>query len=231
MTQRVLRIEDDEPVVPDVPARVLVVDDHRVFAEAIALALSGQPNLEVVGSAHSAAAGLAMAEELRPDLVVMDVRLGDGDGVALTAELTRLNPLIRVVVLTGFADRGLMQRVAAAGASAILPKDGELTEMLQALRAVRRGRFLVHPALLCLVDGPDDPSESSIPALSQGEHDTLRLLAAGFDATAIARELDLPLPTAKLHVKELLAKLGAETHLEAVIVAMHNGLLRDPAYG
>jgi DNA-binding NarL/FixJ family response regulator len=231
MTQRVLRIDEDGLVADDTPVRVLVVDDHRVFAEAMAVALSGQRNLEVVGSAHCADAGLAMAEQLQPDVVVMDVRLGDGDGVAVTAELTGLYPSICVVVLTGFAERGLMQRVADAGASAVLPKDGELGEMVQAIRSARRGRFLVHPALLRLLDGPDDPGVPNALVLGVAEHDTLLLLAAGFDAAAIARELDLPVPAAKLHVKELLAKLGAETHLEAVVVAMRNGLLRDPAYG
>jgi DNA-binding NarL/FixJ family response regulator len=211
--------------------RVLVVDDHRVFAEAIALALSGQPNLDIVGTAHSVTAGLAMAEQLVPDLVLMDVRLGDGDGVAATAQLTRLYPSMSVVILTGFADRGLMERVRDAGASALLPKNGELSEMLQALRTARRGRFVVHPTLLRALGGGEASSTTDVMVLDARERDLLRLLAAGFDAAAVARELDRPLLQAKLEVKELLAKLGAESHLDAVAVAMRTGLLRDAAFG
>jgi DNA-binding NarL/FixJ family response regulator len=222
-----ITVEDDVVEYVPAPLRVLVVDDHRVFAEALVLALSVEANLEVVGMAHSVTTGIALAQELVPDLVVMDVRLGDGDGVAATAELTRQFPAMSVVVLTGFVDAGLMQRVSDAGASALLPKDGELTEMLQALRTARRGRFIVHPTLLKILVRRDAPRTSDVPDLVGQEPEVLQLLAAGFDATAIARELGMTVCATRDFVQSLLTKLGARSHLDAVVIAMRNGLLHD----
>jgi DNA-binding NarL/FixJ family response regulator len=222
--------EDDVVEYPSAPRRVLVVDDHRVFAEALALALSVEDNLEVIGLAHSVTTGIALAQQLVPDLVVMDVRLGDGDGIAATAQLTRQFPAMSVVVLTGFVDTGLMQRVADAGASALLPKDGELTEMLQALRTARRGRFIVHPTLLKTLVGRDAPRTQDVPDLIGQEPQVLQLLAAGLDAVAISRELGMTVTATKEYVQHLLTKLGARSHLDAVVIAMRNGLLHDASF-
>jgi DNA-binding NarL/FixJ family response regulator len=209
------------------PRRLVVVDDHRVFAEALVVTLSMEADLDVLGMAHSVTTGIALAQRLVPDLVVMDVRLGDGDGVAAGAELARQFPAMAVVVLTGFVDEGLLERVADAGAAALLPKDGELTEMLRAIRTARRGRFIVHPALLRRVAAHGQPNGSDIPPLTGQEPDVLRLLAAGFDPASIGRELDLTNAVARDVVQALLTKLRARSPLDAVVIAMRNGLLRD----
>src|SRR5881409_2699699 len=104
--------------------RVLVVDDHRIFAESLALALSSQQDIVCIGTAHSVASAVVMTAVLQPDVVIMDVRLGDGDGVSATADLISRLPDLRVVVLTAFLDTALVRRVSAAGARALLPKDG-----------------------------------------------------------------------------------------------------------
>lgn len=232
MTTRAAVLTTDDDFVEHVAQtlRVLVVDDHRVFAEALALALSVEDNLEVVGLAHSVTAGIAMAQQLVPDLVVMDVRLGDGDGIAATAQLTRQFPAMAVVVLTGFVDTGLMERVSAAGASALLPKDGELTEMLQALRTARRGRFIVHPTLLKTLVGREGAKAKDAPDLVGQQPQVLLLLAAGLDTAAIARELGMTVPATRDYVQALLTKLGARSHLDAVVIAMRNGLLHDASF-
>src|SRR4051794_8295406 len=111
---------------------VVVVDDHKVFAELLAMALSGEPDFACVGHAQNVDEGMALVEAVHPDLVIMDVQLGDGDGIAATAELTERFPDLRVVVLTAHVDQRLLQRAAAANASALLPKDGDLPDMLSA---------------------------------------------------------------------------------------------------
>lgn len=210
---------------PDSLTRVLVVDDHVVFAELLGLALSGEDGFEFVGRADGVTAGIRMVESVRPDIVVMDVRLGDGDGIAATAQLTRRFPGLRVIVLTAFVDSDLMRRAADAGACALLPKDGELAEMMHALRTARGGGFVVHPRLLkTLVSG--DGRAQPMPPLTQREQDVLQMLAAGLEANAIARELGISLNTCRGYVKSLLTKLGAHSQLEAVVIAMRNGLIR-----
>lgn len=159
----------------------------------------------------------------------MDVRLGDGDGVTATAELKHRFPEVRVVVLTAFPDTALVQRVSAAHASALLPKDGELGEMLEVIRDDEADQFYVHPRLHTSLVAEDVPMPSRMEPLPQDEQDILRMLVAGLDAAAIARELDVPEETSRQIIKALLAKLGAQTRFDALVIAMRNGLIRaDP---
>jgi len=204
---------------------VLVVDDHRTFADLLEVALDGEPDLECLGSAHTVAAALAKVEQLGPDLVVMDVQLGDGDGLVATATLTRRDPGIRVVVLTAHADTDLMRRAAEAGACCLLPKDGSLPDLLSALRTARRGGFVVHPNLLRTLVAAAPPVEEFLPRLSRREHDVLQMLAVGMEVRAIADRLGISLNTCRGYVKTLLSKLNAHSQLEAVVVANRHGLV------
>ena len=136
------------PAGPAEKMRIVVVDDHRMFAQLLAITLGDQPDMECVGIANDVATALSMVTALRPDLVLMDARLQDGDGVAATAELVANNPDLRVAVLSGFIDTALMRRAAEAGACALHPKDGDLEEILSAVRRARAGSFVVQPQLL-----------------------------------------------------------------------------------
>ncbi|MGA8210809.1 MAG: response regulator transcription factor [Nocardioidaceae bacterium] len=205
--------------------RVAIVDDHRVFAELLALALGAEPDLECVGHAQNVTDGLALVESVHPDIVVMDVRLGDGDGVAAAAELSSTYPELRVVILTAYVEERLLHRAAAAGACALLPKDGDLTGMLQTLRTSERGTFTVHPDLLFRLVGRQLVPDQRHPTLTPRELEVLQMLAAGLDARLIAREIGISLNTCRGYVKSLLAKLGAHSQLEAVAIAMRHGLI------
>jgi DNA-binding NarL/FixJ family response regulator len=214
----------------DRPLSVLVVDDHQVFAELLSLALRAEPDLVCVGHAQTIGAGMRMVEDLRPDVVLMDVRLDDGDGIAATAELTLEHPELRVVVLTAFVDRQLLQRAAAANACALLPKNGELAGMLGSLRTARRGTFTVSPELLgtTMVPSPGT-SPAAVPVLTRREQQILQMLAAGLDTRVVARELDVPVDTCRGWTTALLSRLGATSQLEAVAIAVRNGLLHVAA--
>lgn len=204
---------------------VLVVDDHTTFSDLLELALNAEPDFTCVGTAPGVAKALAMTDELRPDLVLMDVRLGDGDGVSATAELTRLYPELRVVVLTAQTDPTLLQRAADAGACCLLPKDGSLPDMLQALRSSRRGGLVVHPALLSTLIAARPPSSDYLPSLTHREREVLRMLADGSDARTIAADLGIAVATCRGYVKSLLLKLNAHSQLEAVVTATNLGLV------
>lgn len=205
---------------------VLVVDDHRTFSDLLALALSGQPDLECVGTASNAEEAMALATSLEPDLVVMDVRLGGtGDGVDVTAQLTARFPAVHVIVLTAHASQSLLERAAAAGACCLLPKDGSLVEMLASLRAARRGGFVVHPTLMQELMTGRRRTGPKAPELTGRERDVLDLLADGCDARTIARTLGISLHTSRGHVRSLLRKLHAHSQVEALANAKRAGLL------
>jgi DNA-binding NarL/FixJ family response regulator len=118
---------------------VLVVDDQRTFSDLLAMALEAEPDFTCAGTAATVVEALTMVDELRPDLILMEVQLGDGDGIAATAELTRIHPQLRVVVLAANGDTALMQRAADANACCVLPRDVSLPDMLDALRSSHRG--------------------------------------------------------------------------------------------
>jgi DNA-binding NarL/FixJ family response regulator len=208
------------------PIRVLVVDDHRAVADAIALAIGGASDLICLGTAHNVEDAFALTQRLEPDVVVMDVRLGDGDGVELTARLTARFPELRVVILTAVVDHGLLQRAAEAGASGIFPKDGSLADVLSAVRSARVDDLVVHPSLLRKLALRPTPGPVSVLSLTSREQDVLTLMADGQDSAQIARRLGISLLTCRGYVKSLLTKLDAHSQLEAVVVATRLGLVR-----
>jgi DNA-binding NarL/FixJ family response regulator len=212
---------------PQTLTSVVVVDDHRTFSDLLSMALEHQPDFTCLGTAANVTEALVMVDRLRPDLVLMDVRLGDGDGVAATAELTRLYPELRVVVLTAHSDATLMQRAAEAGACALLPKNGSLPDMLHALRTARRGGLVVDAALMKFLVSAHPPAgdHDYLEPLTPREGEVLRKLADGSDARAIARDLGISVSTCRFYVKSLLVKLDAHSQLEAVVIATRRGLV------
>ncbi|MDQ2755653.1 MAG: response regulator transcription factor [Actinomycetota bacterium] len=202
---------------------VLIIDDHLVFAQLLARALSHVDHFVCLGTATSVTEGFAAVREHRPDVVVMDVRLGDGDGVSATAILTDEFPELRVVILSAYVDAALLSRAATAGACALVPKNGDLEEMLGVLRSAERGGFSVPPRFLRSLMGASPPPPD--PGLTAREVEVLRMLAAGVGLGTIAQELGISVNTARGHVKNLLAKLGAHSQLEAVVTAARRGLI------
>ncbi len=214
----------DRPPAPT--RRFVVIDDHRIFVDLLGSGLSTAPDLECVGVAYTVDTGLALVDEHRPDLVVMDYqfRHDDSDGIEATAVIVSRHPGCIVVLLTGHNGSGLVGRAAAAGASSLMPKDGSLEDLLGVLRTARRGVMTVHHSLLGEVSTtPAVPSRRRI-ALSRRENEVLALLSIGLDARAIADQLDISLNTCRGYVKTLLHKLDAHSQLEAVAIGRRMGL-------
>jgi DNA-binding NarL/FixJ family response regulator len=195
----------------------------------LSLALSSETDIDCVGTANGVVTAIDLTDALRPDVVVMDVRLGDGDGIAATAELKHRFPDVRVVVLTAFPDTALVSRVSAAQASALLPKDGELGEMLEVIRDAASSKFYVHPRLHTGLVTEEVSAAARQEPLPQQEQEILRMLVAGLDVGAIAREIGMPEETARRSIKSLLAKIGAHSRFDALVIAMRNGLIRAEA--
>lgn len=204
--------------------RVMVVDDHQAVASAMALAIGTQEGLVCVGSAHTAAEARARVADLQPDVVVMDVNLGDGDGIDVAAELIREDPGLRVVVLTADMDQMLLRRAVDVGACALLLKDGTLGDLFDALRGSGDDGFTVQPrALRDLLRRP--PTSGSYTPLTTREAEVLRLLSEGQNIATISGRLGITRLTCRGYVKNLMAKLHSHSQLEAVVTARRFGLI------
>ncbi|MEP6817655.1 MAG: response regulator transcription factor [Marmoricola sp.] len=206
---------------------VVVIDDHKTFADLLQVALSGEADLDCVGVAYDLGSGLALVHEQRPDLVVIDYHFAgdERDGASVAALIGAQHQDTQVVLLTGYADARLMQRAAEAGVSSLMAKDGSLPDLLTALRTARRGGLMVHPGLLMSMVTQPRQSRAHRPDLSQRERDVLAMLTLGLDARAIAHRLGISLNTCRGYVKTLLRKLDAHSQLEAVAIARRHGLV------
>ncbi len=201
---------------------VLVVDDHRTFTDLLGRAIDAEDDLNFVGAAHTVEEAVARARALprRWSWTCRSAR-ATASGHRHTAPMV---PGLRVVVLTAYATQSLLQRAVDVGAWALLPKDGSLEDLLDALRA-RDDGFHVHPALLRrLLDCRRGPFTRPRP-LTARESEVLHLLAEGPDPAAIARRLGISRHTSRDYVATLLTKLGAHSQLEAVAIATRRGLL------
>lgn len=213
---------------------MLVVDDHSAVAEAVAMAIDSQPDLECVGTAGTIAEGRRMAARLQPDVILIDVELPDGDGIEAVPDLRHDAPRARVLVLTGHTAVSVLARAASAGVCGFLPKESGIHEVLKAIRVARDGGMIVNNATLSSVldriaagSGADVGGASAVEIFTPRELDVLRGLASGRDPQSIARGLGMSVNTCRGHVKSILGKLGAHSQLEAVVIALRRGLLPD----
>lgn len=213
-------------------ARIVVVDDHRAFADLLSYALSSQPGMQCVGTAAGAAEGVALCADLRPDLVVMDIEMPRQDGLAATRRIREVTPESVVVVVSAHRDPQWVVRAAQAGASAFVPKDGSLDELLDVIRRVRPGSMLVGPSAFggAPSTAPAAGDAAAVPALTHREREVLTCLGRGLPPKAIARVLGISVHTCRGYVKSLHAKLGVRSQLEAVVKAQQLGLL-EPVDG
>jgi DNA-binding NarL/FixJ family response regulator len=205
---------------------ILIVDDHRSFADLLAGALNIIPGLHCVGTAASAAEGIARAAELQPDIVVMDIEMPRQDGLQATRRIREVAPDTVIAVVTGHNDPAWISRAAQAGASAFIPKGGSLTEMIDILGRVCHGQMIVAPSTFDAgLSTPQQSDRTPAPLLTPRELEVLAYLGKGMSVHSISQVLGISLNTCRGHVKSLHAKLGASSQLEAVIKAQNLGLI------
>lgn len=208
------------------PIRVLIVDDHAMVAEGLRDALSAQHDIEVVGGAGTARRAEELAEQLEPDVVVMDHQLPDGDGATTAGRIRRGTTPPAVVMVTASDQDRVVAAALEAGCVGYVTKDRVMKEVVAAVRAAARGElhFPVE-ALARLV-----PRDHAMPpsTLTMREREVLQLLAEGRSTLDIAHALTLSPHTVRNHVQRALRKLGAHSKLEAVRLAVQQGLVRYP---
>jgi DNA-binding NarL/FixJ family response regulator len=207
--------------------RIVVADDHPIVRAGIVGLLEAAPDLVVVGEASDGAEAVDLARELRPDLVLMDLRMPRLDGAAATAEILAEAPGTRVLVLTTYESDEHILGAIEAGAGGYLLKAAPQEEILAGIRAVAAGETVLAPSIAAkLVSNVRAASSAaSAPALSPRELDVLRLVAAGRSNPEIARALFIGEATVKTHLVHVFEKLGVGDRTRAVTRAMELGLL------
>ena len=207
---------------------VLVVDDHAVFAESLARTLGDEPDLTVVGAVGSAAEALAAVGH-DVDVVLVDFRLKDGDGVELTRMLLARAPHVSVVMLTASSDEAVLAAALEAGCTGFVTKSEPLETVVAAVRGAAAGEAVITPALLArLLPRLSPRQRGRNPNLTSREREVLALVADGLTNPQIAKELFVSPDTVRNHVSSILSKLGAHSKLQAVAIAMQRGLVHPP---
>ena len=195
---------------------VLIVDDHRSFADLLAAALGSVPMMRCVGTASSAAEGIRLVAELAPSVVVMDIQMPGTDGLAATRRLRQASPRTAVAVVTAHRDGDWVARSAQAGASAFIPKSGSLAEMVEMLREARPGRMVVAPSLLSAPERRTDRTRELACHLTERESEVLGLIGQGLQTKSIARVMGISQHTCRGHIKTVYAKLSVSSRIAAV---------------
>ena len=215
--------------------RVLLVDDEAMIRTGLRMVLEAESDIEVVGEAGDGAQAVTAAATLRPDVVLMDVRMPRLDGLAATQQILAANPAVKVVVLTTFNEDSYVRDALRLGASGFLLKVAPPERLVDAIRVAANGDALIDPLVTRQViaalayNMPDPLAADSPPALGQltvREAEVLRMLARGKSNAEIAADLVVGDATVKTHVARVLMKLGLRDRVQAVIYAYEHGLVQ-----
>ena len=212
--------------------RVLIVDDDHLMRAGLRAVLSSDESVQVVGEAADGRAAAHRVRSLRPQVVLMDVRMPDVDGIRATREVLAAAPDVKVMILTTFEQDDYIFGALAAGASGFLLKRTSPEELIEAIRVVAAGDSLLSPSVTRRVidrmasqPGPDTASAERLAALTPREREVLGLVARGFSNAEIAEALVVEESTVKTHVRRRLGKLGLRYRVQAVILAYESGLI------
>jgi DNA-binding NarL/FixJ family response regulator len=206
------------------PIRLIIADDHPIVRTGLKGMLADQPGFLLVGEATDGAEAVTLATQLKPQVVLMDLRMPVMDGVAATTQIRRLCPGTHVLVLTTYDSDADILRAVEAGATGYLLKDAPRDDLFRAIAAAARGETVLAPAVAArLLGRMRAPAEE---ALSAREVEVLRLVARGASNQEIARALHVSQATVKSHLIHIFGKLGVSDRTAAVTVALERGILR-----
>lgn len=199
----------------------LIADDHEVVREGLRIALSRSPRIRVIGEAADGAAAVALTERRRPDVVIMDLRMPDMDGLEATELVLEKVPETAVLIFTAYDERSLLERGLESGARGYILKEAPHETLVRAIEKVAAGETYVDPSLMADVVAGRTQSE----VLTRREREILQLLADGMSNADVAAKLYISQETVKSHVRHILAKLEADTRTQAVAIALREAMI------
>ena len=213
--------------------RILIADDHTLFRDGLRALFGSLHDTEVVGEAATGADAVSLAEELQPDVVLMDIQMSDGqrsalNGIEATRQIVQTSPHIGVIVVTMFEDDDSVFAAMRAGARGYVLKGADQEEMVRTIRAVSRGEALFGPAiagrLTAFFKASQSPAAAAFPDLTDREREVLQLLAQGLSNQEIANRLTISVKTVRNHVSNIYSKLQVVDRVQAIIRARDAGL-------
>lgn len=205
--------------------RILLADDHPIVREGLAAVLGTQPDFEIVGQANDGAEAVSLAADLGPDIVLLDIAMPELDGVQALRAMRAENKDLRALIFTASETDDRIVGAVQAGAQGYLLKGAPREELFHAIRVIARGGSLLSPVVAArLLERIANPGASQREQLTEREREVLQLLAQGLPNKVIAARLGIRERTAKFHVSTIMAKLGATNRLEAVRLAVQQGL-------
>ncbi|SHQ77997.1 two component LuxR family transcriptional regulator [Mycobacteroides abscessus subsp. abscessus] len=211
--------------------KIILCDDHAVVRMGLKMLLSNHPEMEVVGEASEGNEGIQLAQELKPDVVVMDLSMPHGkDGLSATSELKKLLPNVQILILTMHDDEEYLFRAIQAGASGCILKSAPHDELLGAIKMVAKGDAYLHPSATKrlmeeYIDSAKQGNHDTFSLLSDREREVLTLIAKGYANKEIAEKLTISVKTVETHKGNLMEKLQMKTRPELVAFALKKGLL------
>ncbi len=212
--------------------RAVIVDDHGIVRQGLR-ALLTRPGIQVVGEADSGMKAIEMARNLQPDVMLLDIRMKDGDGLQALPQIKSVSPYTSVIMLTTYANPGYLARAISSGASGYLSKEISPEQIVRAVFAAATGEELIDRTLLeaALSQAADfstptpEPTELPVEALSDREIEVLRLMVQGLANQTIAETLNISIPTVKTHVQHILQKLHVSDRTQAALLAVRQRLV------
>jgi DNA-binding NarL/FixJ family response regulator len=208
------------------PTRLLIVDDHVLVRKGILMFLSTEHTIEIVGEAESGQDALRQAKASRPDVILLDLIMPQGDGLEAITCLKQELPDIKIIVLTTFYDEGRVKAALKAGANGFLLKDADGATLLRAIQAVQKGGMPLHPTITeYLLKETYQNDHSGYPCLTEREKEVLQWVARGLSNKRVGQALHLSEGTIKTHVSNILTKLHMASRTEAATWAIQAGLI------
>ena len=212
---------------------IIIADDHRVFAEALRIAVDLETDIDVVGVAADGEEAVRLAEEKHPDVVVIDAEMPGMDGIQATKQIKRAHPGTRVVVLTGRESDLVVARAVEAGASGTISKGNPLADVSQAIRMAHAGEALIDQDEIVRIlhqlrrrRAGDASGRERVERLTRRETEILQLMADGYNPEQISTQLGMSPHTLRTHVQNVLTKLGVHSKMEALAYAIRYGKVR-----
>lgn len=212
--------------------RIMLVEDHEIVREGVRALVNAQPDMEVVGEAGDGRAAIRLAQELLPDVLVMDISMPGMNGLRATERLKQLCPQVKILSLTRHTDAGFLQQLLRAGASGYVLKQSASTELIRAIQSVAAGDNYLDPAITdkvigSYVDKGTNPSAAAKGTISDREAEVLRLIAWGHSNKEIAARRDISVKTVEVHKANAMKKLGMTSRIDIVRYALLQGWLQD----